>query len=1325
MKKYLLLIIFVSFFVKTSFSQTDKDFWFVAPEVAQAAQDRPIFLRMSTVGLASTVTISQPANAGFIPIVVNIPANSTVSQDLTSRITMIESGSPTPGLVENKGLHIVATQNITAYYEVLGTGVVTWVSPYNGQTRVLNSDIFALKGKNALGTRFYTPFQNQLPNCNNNIGTSVVAYSAFDIVATVDNTVITITPTQDVYRTATTWRTAGTAYTVTLNRGQTYSGRARSQSGAGHLSGTLITSNNPIAVTIKDDSILQNMSMDLAGDQLVPVNVIGTEYIVIKGNVNTNGTALGDRAIIVATQANTTVTIGGVLRATLNAGQTLNWQVTQPSEYIVTSQPAYVFHLSGFGDELGGALLPPIACTGSRQVSIFRDTNEPFYIRLLVKTGGEVNFTLKNSSTGATTTISAASFSTVPNTASQWMFADILYSTAIIPSGSSNLISNSTSDFHAGCVNGEATEAGCRYGYFSDFNGLLGGTTIVAASPICSGSSTTINLTGSVGNIQWQQSSNSVSWGNVSGGSGSTTTIYTTPNLTATTYYRAMLTNGSCNPQYSDTALVTVTSATAAAAGSPQSLCATTAVLGGNEPTAGTGVWSLQSGTGAITNTTLFNSGVTGLGIGINVFRWTITNSPCTPSSSDVTITRNSCLITADFTVSTTSTCIGSANVTFTDTSTGATGYTWDFGAGASPAKATGIGPHNVTYSASGFKTISLIVTGPGGTDTRIKTNYILVSAMPTTSNAGPNQSVCATTATLAGNNPTVGTGIWTLQSGAGTITSVNAYNSGLTALGVGANVFRWTVANGSCASSSDDVTITLYSVTAGGTVDEDSVVCSGFNFGNLTLSGYTGSIVRWESSTDNFATITNIPNTGTTQSYNNLTATTRYRVIVQSGTCSSANSLAATITVDPVTVGGTATAANPTICGNTSTTISLSGSTGSIQWQQSADGSPGSWVNVTGGSGGTTSTYTTPNLSTTTYYKALLTSGTCASQYSDTALVIVSPVPVGGTATAANSSICGNASTTISVIGSTGSIQWQQSDGSPGSWVNVTGGSGGTTATYTTPNLSITTYYRVVVKSGVCAAANSSIALVIIYTPSVGGTAIAFPASICYNTTTNVTLTGYNGNIQWQQSNDTTIASNWIDITGATTDVLVTPNLKATTYYRAIVTNAGCPLTLIKSSIATVMVKAKVNFSLRSDTLICQGTEFFIKAPSGFTDYTWQDNSKGSQYLVLRAGTYIVKAVAPNGCIVTDTVVISNCNKNFLPDIFTPNKDGKNEYFVIQGILPNSSLAVYNRWGTLVYSSDNYDNSWDGEGATDGIYYYIYHKNGEAPIPGWIDIAR
>ena len=80
-----------------------------------------------------------------------------------------------------------------------------------------------------------------------------------------------------------------------------------------------------------------------------------------------------------------------------------------------------------------------------------------------------------------------------------------------------------------------------------------------------------------------------------------------------------------------------------------------------------------------------------------------------------------------------------------------------------------------------------------------------------TIANAGPNQSLlgCATTTTLAANAPSYGTGTWTLISGAATITSPNSPTTTVTGITIGnPATLRWTIDNGRCGSTFDDVII-------------------------------------------------------------------------------------------------------------------------------------------------------------------------------------------------------------------------------------------------------------------------------------------------------------------------------------------------------------------------------------------------------------------------------------------------------------------------------------------------------------------------------------
>jgi len=181
--------------------------------------------------------------------------------------------------------------------------------------------------------------------------------------------------------------------------------------------------------------------------------------------------------------------------------------------------------------------------------------------------------------------------------------------------------------------------------------------------------------------------------------------------------------------------------------------------------------------------------------------------------------------------------------------------------------------------------------------------------------------------------------------------------------------------------------------------------VCSGSNPGIITGStptGGTGTYTYiWESSTTNatsgFATITGATSKDYTPTA--ISQTTWYRRTVNSG-CGNTSTIVQ-ITVSQPNVGGTAVAAVGAINSGGTTTITVTGYTGTIQWQQSANGSTG-WATVTGGSGGTTATYTTAGLTTTTYYRAALTNNTCPTAYSSTATVTV--IQCAGTWTGATS---------------------------------------------------------------------------------------------------------------------------------------------------------------------------------------------------------------------------------------------------------------------------------------------------------------------------------
>ena len=107
---------------------------------------------------------------------------------------------------------------------------------------------------------------------------------------------------------------------------------------------------------------------------------------------------------------------------------------------------------------------------------------------------------------------------------------------------------------------------------------------------------------------------------------------------------------------------------------------------------------------------------------------------------------------------------------------------------------------------------------------------------------------------------------------------------------------------------------------------------------------------------------------------------------------------------------------------------------------------------------------------------------------------------------------------------------------------------------------------------------------------------------------------------------------------------------------------------------------------------------------------------------------TYTVKDNAGN---VTNMAVVSIVIKGFvLPNVFTPNGDGKNDSFVIEGRdnYDSADLTIFNRWGNEVYRNKNYQDTWVGEGLNAGTYYYIVKLTKgktEDVRKGWVLIKR
>ena len=97
-----------------------------------------------------------------------------------------------------------------------------------------------------------------------------------------------------------------------------------------------------------------------------------------------------------------------------------------------------------------------------------------------------------------------------------------------------------------------------------------------------------------------------------------------------------------------------------------------------------------------------------------------------------------------------------------------------------------------------------------------------------------------------------------------------------------------------------------------------------------------------------------------------------------------------------------------------------------------------------------------------------------------------------------------------------------------------------------------------------------------------------------------------------------------------------------------------------------------------------------------------------------LEVGNYNIKVVTTNNGYVSESNYVTCLQPEpptiVIPNVFTPNGDGVNDYFVVRNLnlYDFRPLVIYNRWGNVVYQSDQYNNDWDGRGVPDGVYYGV-----------------
>jgi hypothetical protein len=585
--------------------------------------------------------------------------------------------------------------------------------------------------------------------------------------------------------------------------------------------------------------------------------------------------------------------------------------------------------------------------------------------------------------------------------------------------------------------------------------------------------------------------------------------------------------------------------------------------------------------------------------------------------------------------------------------------YQWRVNIGAGYANVTNGGSYsgattatlilsNVTAAMSGYL-YQVVVTGVGAVSVTSAVALLTVNIPPSISGQPSNATVTAGGNTSFSVSAT-GTGLayqWQVNPGSGfvNVTNGGVYSGASTATlsiigataGLGGYSYQ-VVVSGAAAppaiSTPASLTVNV-PPSISGQPSNASVTTGGNTSFSVTATG-TGLTYQWQANTGSgFGNVSNgAPYSGATTATLSITGATagmtgyQYQVVVSGAAAPPATSNPATLTVNvPPNISGQPSNATVTAGGNTSFSITATGSSLTYQWQVN----PGSgFGNVTDGgvySGATTATLsiTGATAGMSGYSYQVVVSGTVAPPAtSSPATLTVNVLPSisaqpGNATVAAN----GNTSFTVSATGTSLTYQWQVNPGS--GFVNVTNGgvySGASTATLNitcaTAGMSGSSYQVVV--SGVVAppATSSQATLTVNLPPSISGQPSNATVTAGGNTSFSVTATGTSLTHQWQVNP----GSGFVNITnggvysGATTATLTITGATADMSgysYQVLVSGLVNPVATSSAAALTVNVPPGISTQPQNQVVAAGSPVTFSIIATGTAPLTYQWRKGGS----------------------------------------------------------------------------------------------------------------
>ncbi|HAP01054.1 MAG TPA: hypothetical protein DCQ93_03925 [Bacteroidetes bacterium] len=753
---------------------------------------------------------------------------------------------------------------------------------------------------------------------------------------------------------------------------------------------------------------------------------------------------------------------------------------------------------------------------------------------------------------------------------------------------------------------------------------------------------------------------------------------------------------------------------------SPQNICYGDSVTFTNTTFGPASVWAWDFGGGGSPNTsTQQNPTVLFSTQGNYVVSLTASDNCGTPTSTNayLIIVNNCVSLQSNFTASATNICEGDS-VIFTETSTGlpsATNFEWSF-PGGSPSSYIGVqgnaNPPPIFYSTAGSYDVTLIVSNGFGSDTLVLTNYITVNncSVPVPSFTSTNQNLC------------VGDCIDFTDQSVGGVVSWN-----------------WTF-NGASTLTSNLQNPTNICYNTPGTYDVSLTVSNGTNNSTLTMPNYI-TVVNCNPPIANFSTpITSFCN-GTCITFNNSSTGNliSWNWSFPGGTPASSNLqnpgsicyntpgvYGVTLTVadqfgnNVMNMPGYITVNNcplPVATFNTASTNICQGqcinfnntSVNATSWTWAF---PGGMPNFFVGQNPPAICYNTAGIYDAALYVADA-NGNFDTLYIPNYITVTNCGPIAAF-TVDNNIPCMNDCVTFTDASTNGATSWTWSfpGGSPSSFI------GQVPPPVCYHNLGLFNVSLVVSDGTLSDTLTQTAYITVNYCGGILAQFYASDTAICDGDCISFVNTSLGNPAGYL----------WI-IPGAQPDTSTSANPAYVCFNNP--GNYDVTLIAFDSSEADtvtyplyITVNSGTGVSTNIDsTTVFAGTAVQLEA-SGGVSYHWYpntflNNDSIANPIATPTDTinYVVVMVDANGCSSSETVIINVLPPEtvWAPTAFTPNNDKSNDLFNIQtsGIILNYVLKIYDRWGGMVFSTNDHNEGWDGsfhnKPLNVGVYVYYY----------------